>query len=146
MRVRLRPTCLAAAAASALLAAPGATSAAAASVVPSGSSAALSGSSAQIVSTASSAVASLAMTADPSAIMAEAGPQPALVRCVRIVAVSAAGPSIAERGQRVRTPQLPAGEYEGMLVAAVGAGMTAGGWLLVRAGGRKLQRRAGRRG
>jgi hypothetical protein len=33
-----------------------------------------------------------------------------------------------------------------MLVAAVGTGLTVGGWLLILAGNRRLQRRAGRRG
>jgi len=127
MRVRLRPTYLAAAAASALLAAPAAATAADVSAAPPGSAVAQS------------------VTTGLPALGAGSAPLAALEQCVHCVTVSATRPSIADRVQRSRTPQLPADEYEGMLVAAVGAGVTAGGWLLIVVGGRRLQRRAGRR-
>jgi hypothetical protein len=134
MRVRLRPTCLAAAAASALLAAPGAASAVVTSAASSGAAA------------TSPAATSTAAASTGAGRTGHSGQQPALLLSANVVAVSAHQPVVAARVQRSRAPQLPPSEYEGMLVAAVGAGMTAGGWLLIVAGGRRLQRRAGRRG
>jgi hypothetical protein len=42
--------------------------------------------------------------------------------------------------------QLPTAGFDGMLVAGIGTALTVGGWLLILAGGRRLRRRAGRRG
>lgn len=126
MQIRLRPTWLAAvAAAGALLAGPG---------VPSASAAARPQLSAL-------------MTSAQHKVLPDAPVLPAL---------AAADPPAAgghphgidghQETARPARQDVPQTGVDGMLVAAIGTVLTAGGWLLILAGGRRLRRRAGRRG
>jgi hypothetical protein len=51
---------------------------------------------------------------------------------------AAAAPGSQPRQQR----QLPEAAFDGILVAAIGAGLTGAGWLLMMTGSRRLRRRS----
>jgi hypothetical protein len=70
-----------------------------------------------------------------------AGPVPAASE--RLVARVTLEPLHASRGgQPHQQRQLPAAGFDGILVAAIGAGLTGAGWLLMLTGSRRLRRRS----
>jgi hypothetical protein len=48
----------------------------------------------------------------------------------------------APGGQPHQQRQLPEAGFDGILVAAIGAGLTGGGWLLMLTGSRRIRRRS----
>jgi predicted cobalt transporter CbtA len=48
----------------------------------------------------------------------------------------------ARNGQSHQERQLPEAGFDGILVAAVGAGLTGAGWLLMLTGSRRIRRRS----
>ena len=61
----------------------------------------------------------------------------------RAVAVPAAsGPAAGRGGQPHQERQLPEAGFDGILVTAIGTGLTGGGWLLMLTGSRWLRRRS----
>jgi len=169
MRVRLRPTCLAAVAAGALLAAPG--TAVASTTLAGGAAANLaSGTAANLAGDTSTTV--VASAAAPQA----GGGQPSADTGTSVPVAMAAGPtapvmptdsslvgisieprpallqhsslrrSSLRRSSLQRSSLQRSAGLDGMMVAAIGTALTVGGWLLILAGGRRLRRRTGRRG
>ena len=159
MRVRLRPTCLAAVAAGALLAAPG--TAVASTTLAGGAAANLaSGAAANLAGDTSTTV--VASAAAPQA----GGGQPSADTGTSVPVAMAAGPTaqvmptdsflvgisieprpaLLQRSSLQRSSLQRSAGLDGMMVAAIGTALTVGGWLLILAGGRRLRRRTGRRG
>jgi predicted cobalt transporter CbtA len=62
----------------------------------------------------------------------------------RVVAMPAATTAVsaAPGGQPHQERQLPEAGFDGILVAAIGAGLTGAGWLLMLTGSRRLRRRS----
>ncbi len=65
----------------------------------------------------------------------------AAARAVPIPAASAPAAAVGD-GQPHQQRQLPEAGFDGILVAAVGAGLTGAGWLLMLTGSRRLRRRS----
>jgi hypothetical protein len=62
----------------------------------------------------------------------------------RVVAITAGTEAMATApgGQPHPQRQLPEAGFDGILVAAIGAGLTGAGWLLMLTGSRRLRRRS----
>ena len=52
------------------------------------------------------------------------------------------GPAAGRGGQPHQQRQLPEAGFDGILVAAIGTGLTGAGWLLMLTGSRRLRRRS----